>query len=129
MSLSASATVTSRTTWPEPMRTLSASSRGSRSVGRAAGNLLQRKTVGIIGAGRIGSAYARMMVEGHKASVTCLLSDPTSTLTLAETSTTYAASRQICDAVIGRWQVRKPWIHCSANLVSNNDLLMCRLQS
>lgn len=30
------------------------------------GNLLQRKTVGIIGAGRIGAAYARMMVEGHK---------------------------------------------------------------
>lgn len=30
------------------------------------GQLLQNKTVGIIGAGRIGSAYARMMVEGHK---------------------------------------------------------------
>lgn len=30
------------------------------------GNLLQGKTVGIIGAGRIGTAYARMMVEGHK---------------------------------------------------------------
>lgn len=30
------------------------------------GNLLQNKTVGIIGAGRIGTAYARMMVEGHK---------------------------------------------------------------
>ena len=30
------------------------------------GNLLQRKTVGIVGAGRIGTAYARMMVEGHK---------------------------------------------------------------
>lgn len=30
------------------------------------GLLLQNKTVGIIGAGRIGSAYARMMVEGHK---------------------------------------------------------------
>ena len=26
----------------------------------------QGKTVGIIGAGRIGTAYARMMVEGHK---------------------------------------------------------------
>ncbi len=36
-----------------------------------AGNLLQGKTVGIIGAGRIGSAYARMMVEGHKASTPC----------------------------------------------------------
>jgi hydroxypyruvate reductase 1 len=30
------------------------------------GSLLQNKTVGIIGAGRIGTAYARMMVEGHK---------------------------------------------------------------
>ena len=30
------------------------------------GELLWRKAVGIIGAGRIGSAYARMMVEGHK---------------------------------------------------------------
>jgi hydroxypyruvate reductase 1 len=33
------------------------------------GNLLQRKTVGIIGAGRIGTAYARMMMEGHKCDV------------------------------------------------------------
>jgi hydroxypyruvate reductase 1 len=30
------------------------------------GELLWRKTLGIIGAGRIGSAYAQMMVEGHK---------------------------------------------------------------
>lgn len=30
------------------------------------GQLLQNKTVGVIGAGRIGAAYARMMVEGHK---------------------------------------------------------------
>lgn len=30
------------------------------------GELLWRRTVGVIGAGRIGSAYARMMVEGHK---------------------------------------------------------------
>jgi len=33
------------------------------------GNLLQNKTVGIVGAGRIGAAYARMMVEGHKMDV------------------------------------------------------------
>jgi hydroxypyruvate reductase 1 len=30
------------------------------------GELLRRKTLGVIGTGRIGSAYARMMVEGHK---------------------------------------------------------------
>lgn len=30
------------------------------------GELLQEKTVGIIGAGRIGDAYARMMVAGHR---------------------------------------------------------------
>ena len=30
------------------------------------GELLWRKTVGVIGAGRIGANYARMMVEGHK---------------------------------------------------------------
>jgi glycerate dehydrogenase len=33
------------------------------------GKLLQGATVGIVGAGRIGSAYARMMVEGHKCDV------------------------------------------------------------
>jgi hydroxypyruvate reductase 1 len=33
------------------------------------GELLWRKTLGIVGAGRIGAAYARMMVEGHKMNV------------------------------------------------------------
>jgi hydroxypyruvate reductase 1 len=33
------------------------------------GELLWRKTVGVIGAGRIGAAYARMLVEGHKMNV------------------------------------------------------------
>ncbi|MBW2514241.1 MAG: D-glycerate dehydrogenase [Deltaproteobacteria bacterium] len=33
------------------------------------GELLQGKTVGIIGAGRIGDAYARMMVAGHRMNV------------------------------------------------------------
>jgi hydroxypyruvate reductase 1 len=33
------------------------------------GKLLHRKTVGIVGAGRIGSAYARMMMEGHRMNV------------------------------------------------------------
>lgn len=30
------------------------------------GELLWRRTLGIVGAGRIGDAYARMMIEGHK---------------------------------------------------------------
>jgi len=33
------------------------------------GELLKGKTVGVIGAGRIGATYARMMVEGHKMNV------------------------------------------------------------
>jgi hydroxypyruvate reductase 1 len=33
------------------------------------GELLWRKTLGIVGAGRIGTAYARMMAEGHKMDV------------------------------------------------------------
>ena len=33
------------------------------------GELLWRKTVGIVGAGRIGAAYARMMMEGHKTDI------------------------------------------------------------
>lgn len=33
------------------------------------GELLHGKTVGVIGAGRIGSAYAKMMVEGHKVNI------------------------------------------------------------
>ena len=33
------------------------------------GELLQRKTIGIIGAGRIGTAYARIMITGHLANV------------------------------------------------------------
>ncbi|MDE3058366.1 MAG: D-glycerate dehydrogenase [Bacteroidota bacterium] len=33
------------------------------------GELLTGRTLGVVGAGRIGSAYARMMVEGHKMSL------------------------------------------------------------
>ena len=33
------------------------------------GQLLQNKTVGIVGAGRIGAAYARMLMEGHKCNI------------------------------------------------------------
>ncbi|MBU1240602.1 D-glycerate dehydrogenase [Myxococcota bacterium] len=38
------------------------------------GNLLYRKTLGLIGAGRIGSSYARMMVMGHQ--MNCLYASP-----------------------------------------------------
>jgi len=31
--------------------------------------VVQHKTVGIVGAGRIGTAYARMMAEGHKCNI------------------------------------------------------------
>ena len=30
---------------------------------------MQNKTIGIVGAGRIGTAYARMMAEGHKCNI------------------------------------------------------------
>jgi hydroxypyruvate reductase 1 len=33
------------------------------------GELLRRKTVGVIGAGRIGAVYARMMMQGHKMNI------------------------------------------------------------
>ncbi len=33
------------------------------------GDLLWQKTVGVVGAGRIGDAYARMMAEGHKMNI------------------------------------------------------------
>jgi hydroxypyruvate reductase 1 len=33
------------------------------------GKLLQGATIGIVGAGRIGAAYARMMAEGHKCNI------------------------------------------------------------
>ncbi len=35
-------------------------------LGLFLGDLLHRKTLGVVGAGRLGSAYARMMVEGYR---------------------------------------------------------------
>jgi hydroxypyruvate reductase 1 len=46
------------------------------------GELLWRKTLGIIGGGRIGHAYARMMVEGHKMNL--LYYDPSPNRALEE---------------------------------------------
>lgn len=40
---------------------------------RFVGNLLKGQTVGVIGAGRIGSAYARMMVSVSKLNITSIL--------------------------------------------------------
>src|SRR5665647_3022338 len=34
--------------------------------GMLLGALIYRATLGVVGAGRVGAAYARMMVEGHK---------------------------------------------------------------
>jgi glycerate dehydrogenase len=44
------------------------------------GELLRGKTLGIIGAGRIGEAYARMMMEGHKMDVLYFDLHPNETL-------------------------------------------------
>ena len=52
------------------------------------GELLWRKTVGIIGAGRIGSTYARMMVEGHRMNL--IYYDILENRTLEETVRAYA---------------------------------------
>lgn len=40
---------------------------------RFVGNLLRGQTVGVIGAGRIGSAYARMMVIVNKLNITSVV--------------------------------------------------------
>ena len=62
--------------WPSPLPRRVASSRATASCAPARyhgwlpqlllGDLLYGCTVGVIGAGRIGTAFARMMVEGHK---------------------------------------------------------------
>ena len=51
------------------------------------GELLWRKTVGVIGAGRIGAAYACMMVEGHKMNV--IYFDPYQNKTLEDYVSAY----------------------------------------
>ena len=51
------------------------------------GELLWRKTLGVIGIGRIGQAYARMMVEGHKMNL--LYYDPYPNKALEEYITAY----------------------------------------
>ncbi len=53
------------------------------------GELLRRKTLGIVGAGRIGSAYARMMIEGHKMNL--IYSSPRSNPELETHVTAYGA--------------------------------------
>ena len=53
------------------------------------GNLLHGKTVGVIGAGRIGEAYARMMVEGHKMNLVYF--DPRPNIPLEEFVHAYGA--------------------------------------
>jgi len=41
------------------------------------GEFFWHKTVGVIGAGRIGATYARMMVEGHKMNLSTTISTRT----------------------------------------------------
>ena len=53
------------------------------------GNLLHGKTVGVIGAGRIGEAYARMMVEGHKMNLVYF--DPQPNILLEKSVRAYGA--------------------------------------
>jgi glycerate dehydrogenase len=50
----------------ESSRYLAAGRFGGWLPGLFLGKLLYGKTVGVVGAGRIGAAYARMLVEGHK---------------------------------------------------------------
>jgi hydroxypyruvate reductase 1 len=52
------------------------------------GERLHGKTVGIVGAGRIGTAYARMMMEGHKAHI--LYCDPHRNADLEDFAAAYA---------------------------------------
>jgi len=52
------------------------------------GELLWRKTAGVIGAGRIGAAYARMMMEGHKTDI--LYYDLKRNRTIEEFATAYS---------------------------------------
>ncbi len=51
------------------------------------GDLLWRKTVGVVGAGRIGAAYARMMAEGHQTDV--IYDDPAPNRSLEEALASY----------------------------------------
>jgi hydroxypyruvate reductase 1 len=59
------------------------------------GTQLRRKTVGVIGAGRIGTAYARMMMEGHKTDILYYSIHPKPALeAFAETYSRFLADRQ-----------------------------------
>ena len=53
------------------------------------GKLLQGATIGIVGAGRIGAAYARMMAEGHKCNI--LYFDPYQNKSLEDAINSYGA--------------------------------------
>ena len=53
---------------------------------------MQNKTVGIVGAGRIGTAYARMMMEGHKCNI--LYHDPYQNKFLEDYTADYSKVQQ-----------------------------------
>jgi hydroxypyruvate reductase 1 len=61
------------------------------------GELLQGKTVGVVGAGRIGGAFARMMAEGHRMNV--LYYDLTPSRALEERIAAYGKFLRSCGEV------------------------------
>ena len=81
------------------------------------GDLLYRGTVGIIGAGRIGTAYARMMAEGHKMDV--LYFDPHKNAGLESYLWDYSELL----AARGEGRVRCRQVHDLRELLAESDVV------
>ena len=87
------------------------------------GDLLQGKTIGIIGAGRIGDAYARMMVAGHRMNL--LYYDIHRNTSLEDYVTAYAEflEQQNLPRVTCRKADRVEELLAKANVVSIHTIL------
>nr|ACJ85449.1 unknown [Medicago truncatula] len=72
------------------------------------GNLLKGQTVGVIGAGRIGSAYARMMVEGFKMNL--IYFDLYQSTRLEKFVTAYGAFLKANGETPVTWKRQHPWM-------------------